>query len=62
MAYRDSNQFGVLANTPSPATGSPPQVQLVGAGDNEAQEVVIEVGKKILALVLCVLLMDYGSR
>lgn len=45
MAFRDSNPFGVLANTPSPATGSPPQVQLVGAGENEAQEVVIEVSR-----------------
>lgn len=60
MAFRDSNQFGVLANTPSPATGSPPQVQLVGAGDNEAQEVVIEVSST-LTLILCGPLMGYGS-
>lgn len=45
MAFRDSNPFGVLANTPSPATGSPPQVQLVGAGGDEPQEVVIEVSQ-----------------
>lgn len=64
MAYQDTNPFGVLATQTSQspaAAGSPPQVQLLGTGADEPQEVVIEVSQNPRVLLFRRLLIDYCS-